>query len=929
MKADLSRQTFDPKKRYSGVLMQQGRVLLDSEWNEQQEIQQHRTESGTEDVIGSSGTPIGEDGKASGFEITAQDGKLYVGEGHIYVDGILCVNDSNDPIPYDEQPDPPNPDDLTKWMDGESAESEDGALKLGLVYLDVWERHITHLDDGRIREVALGGPDTTTRKQTVWQVKVMDDFPIVAAVLQVELELLTRYAELRAKSELNEGEREELNQISPRAVEILGSVCKKGEKALDELGEPPTGKLSVQTKEQTGKTGLCQIPPGGGYERLENQLYRVEVHRKGNVATARFKWSRDNGCLATGIEKVDVGRKEITVKDTGRDEFLSFANGQWVEIVDEHTELQGQYRQLLQIDKPVDCARRVITVRQTPPAIDPDLHPKLRRWDQNGEANEDGLKLEKQELEDGVEVEFTSGEYRAGDYWLIPARTATGDIEWLREDSETVAQSPHGVQHSICALAIVAAAPKDDSESELSVLHDCRNLFPPLTKLTSFFYLGGDGQEAMPDKELLEPLRVGVANGQWPVREARVRYEILDSAGTLRSEDGSASGDSITVVTGADGVVACRWTLDADTENQSQRVRATLLDTEDEAVHLPIQFVANLSVASQVGYDPSNCGHLSDNETVQAALDALCQNSALYYVGGNGQEAMPGQFLPKPLQVRVANGRWPVQGAQVRFEAANGTLQADGESGGTVTPQTGSSGVAECTWQLDAATQSQQVEAHLLDDSGNLIQPPVRFTANLSVASKVSYDPANCEFLGQAQTIQEAIDRLCQDGAPEPGFHVTEVRLIKDQTAVVNGEEISVEDLVEGFFIICDREVDGETINQDTCFVTIGMPWRVRATIDNVETTEIVGSWPLILSGTPKSEGRMIEWRPEFKEHVADMLHSLGEDVNLVLAHLTLRGNFIQAEAEPDVYLDGDTFRDPESEFGIRQPTGDGRRGGD
>ena len=116
MKADLSRQTFDSEKRYSGVLMQQGRVLLDAEWNEQQEIHQHRAEVGAENVIGPSGTPMGEDGKATGFEITTQNGKLYIGEGHIYVDGVLFVNDSEDPIPYDGQPHPPNPDDLTKWM---------------------------------------------------------------------------------------------------------------------------------------------------------------------------------------------------------------------------------------------------------------------------------------------------------------------------------------------------------------------------------------------------------------------------------------------------------------------------------------------------------------------------------------------------------------------------------------------------------------------------------------------------------------------------------------------------------------------------------------------------------------------------------------------------------------------------------------------
>ncbi len=42
-----------------------------------------------------------------------------------------------------------------------------------LVYLDVWQRHITSLDDQRIREVALAGPDTTTRIQTLWQVKIL------------------------------------------------------------------------------------------------------------------------------------------------------------------------------------------------------------------------------------------------------------------------------------------------------------------------------------------------------------------------------------------------------------------------------------------------------------------------------------------------------------------------------------------------------------------------------------------------------------------------------------------------------------------------------------------------------------------------------------------------------------------------------------
>lgn len=931
MKADLSRQTFEPEKRYSGVLMQQGRVLLDSEWNEQQEIHQHRAEAGTEAVIGPSGTPISDSGTATGFEIAARDGTLFVDKGHIYVDGILCVNDRE--VNYEAepdaggQPDPPNPEDLTGWTDG----TEQG---LGLVYLDVWERHITHLDDERLREVALGGPDTTTRKQTVWQVKVRK-FDLRNDI-QEDLDLLARYAELRDKSNPTGDESEELRKISPRAVEILDGLCERGERALEELREPPTGKLTARTREPAGTTGPCQIPPGGGYERLENQLYRVEVHRKGDRGTARFKWSRDNGSLLTGIENVDVARKEITVRDTGRDEFLSFANGQWVEIVDDHTELRGSYRQLLQIDRSVDHARRVITVRQTPPAIDPGLHPKLRRWDQNGAANENGLRLVTQELEDGIEVEFGSGQYRAGDYWLIPARTATGDIGWPRvdpedPDSDPAALSPHGVRHSFCALAIVAT--QDDSGSaRLSVLRDCRNLFPPLTKLTSLFYLGGAGQEAMPGKELPEPLRVGVANGQWPVRGARVRFEILDSKGTLESEAGNVTGESVTVLTDNDGVAACRWTLDKDPEKQDQRVRATLLGVGDDTRHLSVHFSANPSVATRVAYDPGDCANLTDIETtLQTAIDRLSRLSSLYYLSGDGQHVSPDDVGNlDPLRVLVANDCGPVNKARVSFkvEPGNGTLENEEVA-------TDTRGVASCRWRLDPETPVQRATATLEEAAGHRTRGPTSFvftaTLNKSQARHVAYDPADCGFLAETKTIQEAIDQLCQRSgdAQEPGFRVEEVLRISDGAPLRNNGEIPVEEFMRGLRIVFDRGVDPETINQATCFVTLDIPWPLtddERRFFNVD--RMVGFQPTILQSALKPSGRELVWKPEVERTFVTSLSLLGGVTSRVPAHLTLKGNFIRAQGERDVYLDGDAFADPEAEFGLRRPTGDGRRGG-
>ena len=46
MKGDFSRDTFNPRKHYAGVLMQQGRVQIDADWNEQQSIARYRSGRG-------------------------------------------------------------------------------------------------------------------------------------------------------------------------------------------------------------------------------------------------------------------------------------------------------------------------------------------------------------------------------------------------------------------------------------------------------------------------------------------------------------------------------------------------------------------------------------------------------------------------------------------------------------------------------------------------------------------------------------------------------------------------------------------------------------------------------------------------------------------------------------------------------------------
>ena len=100
MKGDFTRSTFKPGKHYSGVRMQQGRVQLDADWNEQIDIDAHRTETEAIDVIGGCGAPMHD----AGFSLT--DGPTpKIGEGRYYVDGILCENEAD--VDLDKQPDLP------------------------------------------------------------------------------------------------------------------------------------------------------------------------------------------------------------------------------------------------------------------------------------------------------------------------------------------------------------------------------------------------------------------------------------------------------------------------------------------------------------------------------------------------------------------------------------------------------------------------------------------------------------------------------------------------------------------------------------------------------------------------------------------------------------------------------------------------------
>lgn len=510
MGSDLTRDSFDPTRHFSRVLVQQGRVQLDADSNEQVAILLHYLRALAADLIGPHGGPYHNLGFQIGATTDTNDPQkivdLAIGSGHYYVDGILCENEPSEAEPTTSSSDEGvrprgrgsrrtraapqaqatastsyfNQPDL--YLDQQQDRLPDQLPYL--VYLDVWEREITALEAPDIRDPALGanGPDTATRAKIVWQVRLTSQLPPNVIVAEQSDEQIQQAVNANWPG-----------WIATHRPRNRGRLQAKGRD-----GEPD-------------ETDVCIVDPESRYRGEENQLYRVEIHTGGAAGTATFKWSRDNGSAIYPI--LNLSGQAVTLGALGRDIASGLEVEDWVEIVDDATALRIDEPDrvpgaLVQIDtiEPID---QLITLARSPnpdAGRDPRLHPLLRRWDQQAgdtrrgypEIGADGtLKLRENTwltLEDGVQISFQAAPegqpahlYRAGDYWLIPARVATGDVIWPQEpppsngqtgdttqDARPKALPPHGVDHHYAPLAIVVAANR---------VVDLRARFNPLYEL--------------------------------------------------------------------------------------------------------------------------------------------------------------------------------------------------------------------------------------------------------------------------------------------------------------------------------------------------------------------------------------------------------------------------------------------------------------
>jgi len=464
MKADITRDSFHPGNDYSRVLMQQGRLQLDADWNEQVSIFWHFLRTFTCDLVGPYGGPANgcgfaiittadfEDGdgepmrKELGIDVDEQKllrSKLadhtdfLIGPGRYYVDGILCNN----------------PDFIAHSHHSHIRAPLSAAANSmrHLVYLDVWERFITPIEDGAMREPALNGIETCARSKVLWQVKIW---------------------------KLREGE------SIDDAPGLLAKWQSRHRGSLRARARHPGEGAGNQTS---------SVASDARYRGVNNQLYRVEVHHGGRFGfeneTPTFKWSRENGSVVFPI--VHATDDSVTLASLGRDARSGLRPGNWVEILDDDLVLENRADSLRQVAD-INIDQSLVTFaplgadeKANRAGRDPAKHPLLRRWDhRQGDPRRGGSELHKGAvllkegdgekfwlmLENGVEVQFKPAkpqqDYRTGDFWLIPARVATGDVEWPQLNHAPQAIPPQGVEHVLAPLAVISFTDKNKLQSE-------------------------------------------------------------------------------------------------------------------------------------------------------------------------------------------------------------------------------------------------------------------------------------------------------------------------------------------------------------------------------------------------------------------------------------------------------------------------------
>jgi len=476
---DISRINFDARKHYIGVRMQQGRVLTDDDWNENDRIQMEDERRSRVDIIG----PFGSGDE--GFRIEKipalaglNDGGLInflIKAGTLYLGGLRLELGENETYRLQK-------DWLQQPAGLDKVPAFDGTEHFDLVYIEAWQQAVCAVEDESLFEVALGGPDTTTRLRSMRRVHIASGLGYCDCA-DAWHQLMTNWQ-----------------------LEKLGKVNQQFERV-------PDSRLTVSFADAGLPEDLCTPHAAGGYLGAENQAIRVQIVDSGN-----FTWGFDN---ASPLYRVTVSADGKTVKmlTEPKDQYHWPLAGQVVEILpwsavlpngEKIAEQLGHLSRVEASYKPVPG--EFTLAEAVAPTFGTDWKSRsdkdnledqqrseyfyLRAWNRGNDLESDpkisftpGTPVTLGHS--GIQVTITGNDIVAADYWVIAARPETPNrvVPWELEQGI----APHGVRRFFAPLAVIRWTNINQQVSG-EIIHDCRKRFNPLTEQDCCCtYTVGDG----------------------------------------------------------------------------------------------------------------------------------------------------------------------------------------------------------------------------------------------------------------------------------------------------------------------------------------------------------------------------------------------------------------------------------------------------
>jgi hypothetical protein len=490
MSSDISRAPDDGRGPNTGIVAQQGRVIVDRDLNTLHTIVNTRAEAEARDVIGASGTP--DDGFAVGlpegsppfwvppaplglghepaFDFLIKPGTMYIGGQRI----VFPAQQGGETITYAyfDQPDWPSPS--PPVFRGETREEA--------VYLHAVEHELSAVEDPDLLDVALGGVDTTQRLRLVRRVE---------RATVTSANCADAWAEL-TKTWLTRG-----LSFDAQTMRLT-----------------PTTKLLVGFDQSVAPPDPCDPVVTGGYLGADNQLIRVEIASAAGIGSPaqppQLLWGYDDASFLYRVSGITANGTMLQLASDPPDAFHTPQANQAVEILrtaaiiggePDETDPTGQ-RTIVRcvaeetgfvttLTQPYGPAAagsttKVLTLAQgLPAAYLSDTNPLFVRVWQGQQAFTIGVPLD---LVDpvttnttGVQVTISNptGETLAvGSFWRLAVRPSTPQAVYP-ECLLTAPQPPDGPREWVCPLAVInwRAAPAQR-------VHDCRQHFDNLVTLS-------------------------------------------------------------------------------------------------------------------------------------------------------------------------------------------------------------------------------------------------------------------------------------------------------------------------------------------------------------------------------------------------------------------------------------------------------------